>query len=205
MRLRIARSASEMDGLRPAWDFLYAESADATLFQSFAWNRLAAAQFAGRESPFVVLAECDSGIALIPAAMTSSGLSLLGEELFDYRDVFWAGDDRALRAGWTRLAELQLPLSVTAVRECPTRNAWVPFEPLPFVNAPQVLCGEPAAEAFASAHSRLGRTLRLLAKRGAELRQYSGAASDFLRRLYREKGGAVPEQRRQSLSRLHPA
>src|SRR5437868_9695676 len=52
----VARSAAEMDRLQPVWDELYNRST-ATLFQSFAWNRLAAASFPAREEQCVVCVE----------------------------------------------------------------------------------------------------------------------------------------------------
>ena len=61
MRLRIARNAAELDQFRGLWDDLHRRSDRATIFQSFAWNRLAAVVSAARESPYVVAAESDSG------------------------------------------------------------------------------------------------------------------------------------------------
>src|SRR5438105_8482716 len=68
----VARSAAEMDRLQPVWDELYNRST-ATLFQSFAWNRLAAASFPAREEPCVVCVESGSGAAIIPAAVADYG------------------------------------------------------------------------------------------------------------------------------------
>jgi CelD/BcsL family acetyltransferase involved in cellulose biosynthesis len=186
MRVQVARSVAEIDRLRPAWEFLYRQ-ADATLFQSFAWNRLAALRFAGREQPYVVLAESDSSLALIPAVITDDRLSLLGEALFDYRDVLFAGSDDALGAAWQRLGELCLPLAVTALRGEIARRRWDALGPRRFVTAPQVPLKEITADAFSSAHSRVGRTLRRLADEGAALLQYDGNASGVITWIYRQK------------------
>jgi hypothetical protein len=185
LRIQVARSAGEMDRWRDVWHRLFADAPKATLFQSFCWNRLAAASFADRESPFAVLAESSSGIALIPASITVGGVSLIGETLFDYRDILWTGCEETLWAAWRRLAALRLPLSITGLRE---GEPWPLFGPSKFVHAPQVPCGAVTATEFAAKHSRLERTLRLLAKAGAELRRYDGTAGDLIAWLYGEKG-----------------
>jgi CelD/BcsL family acetyltransferase involved in cellulose biosynthesis len=186
MRVQVARSLSEIDRLRPVWNFLYRQS-DATLFQSLAWNRLAAVRFAGRESPYVVLAESDSSLALIPAAITRERLTLLGEALFDYRDALFAGGDDALSAAWQQLGELRLPLAITALRGEIACRRWDALGPKKFVNAPQVLLKEITADAFSGAHSRLGRSLRRLADEGAALVHYDGSVSDVVTWIYRQK------------------
>ena len=195
LRICVARSAEEMDRFRETWDRLFAECPAATLFQSFAWNRLAAAWFSEREAPFVVLAESDSGIALIPAAVTQAGVTLLGETLFDYRDVLWTGAEEVLWAAWKRVAELRLPLSIVAVRDASEPGPWFPFEPAEFARAPQVPRAAMTPEAFAAHHSRLGRRLRQLAKQGAALRRYDGDARDLIAWLYREKSIQLAEHR----------
>jgi CelD/BcsL family acetyltransferase involved in cellulose biosynthesis len=187
MRVQIASSAAEIDRLRPIWEFLYRQSPDQTLFQSFAWNRLAALHFASREAAYVVCVESESGIALIPAAVTSNQLTLLGESLFDYRDVLRTGNEEPLRAAWAHLGELHLPLAVTALRGETARHAWDLLDPAPFVNAPQVLVTETTAQLFSAAHSRLERTLRRLAQQGVELLQYNGSDSDVIAWVYRQK------------------
>ena len=89
-RIVIAQSAEEIARLRPTWEQLPAP----TIFQSFLWNHTAASVFGDRECPHVIYAESDSGAALIPAAVSGSGLTLLGETLFDYRDVLASLLDR---------------------------------------------------------------------------------------------------------------
>jgi hypothetical protein len=158
-----------------------------TLFQSFAWNRLAATRFARRAHPCVVVAESDSGAALIPAAMGRNQLTLLGEAVFDYRDVLWAGSEEVLQAAWRRLADLQLPLAFTAVRGQAALTRWSALPTAPFVGAPQTLCSETSAPAFGAAHSRMGRTLRRLAEHGAKLCRHPGGEADLVRWIYRQK------------------
>ena len=187
MRLRTARSAAEMDQFRELWDDLHQRSESATFFQSFGWNRLAATLFSERESPYVVAAESDSGRALIPAAVSRAGLTLLGESMSDYRDVLSIGDPAALGAAWVKLAELGLPLVVTALRGDRVRDRWRALKPEPFVHAPQVRGVEIAADEFASRHSRLGRTLRILSREGISLHHYCGDAGGVVRWIYQQK------------------
>ncbi len=189
MNIRVARSTTEIDGLEPLWRELYAGAPDATLFQSFEWNRLAAECFAGRESPCVVAAESAGGAALLPAAVTRTGLVFLGEALFDYRDVLAIGDEDALRAAWAKLADLRLPLSVTAVRERSIRERWADFQPAaaPFVKAPQVKQTEVYADEFARRHTRLGRALRRMARAGVSLRRHCGSNTQLVRHIYQQK------------------
>src|SRR6266404_993279 len=115
-RVAIASTLSEIDGLRDLW--LRLERANGgTLFQSFRWNRLAAETF-WREAPYIVAAETSGGAAIIPACFAADGrsLSLIGEALFDYRDLLHEGDDDALLLAWRALAELRLPLQFAGLR-----------------------------------------------------------------------------------------
>lgn len=187
MRVRIARSATEMDELRPTWEALYASTEGATIFQSFAWNRLAAAHFTDREQPYVVLAESDSGVALVPAARGRDRLTLLGDELFDYRDALTAGDSSALRVAWAELARLRLPLHITALRGEQVRARWAALSPSAFVKAPAVRRADIDAQSFAQAHPGIGRYVRRLHREGAELRRYDGTATALIASIYRQK------------------
>src|SRR5438270_10056592 len=94
-----------MDDIRSAWESLYREG-EYTLFQSFAWNRLAAQIFAPREAPCVILAETSGGMAILPSAITGENSTLLGEELFDYRDILAVGDGEAAALAWKTLGEI---------------------------------------------------------------------------------------------------
>lgn len=127
-----------------------------TLFQSYAWNEIAARVFAERERPYIVVAESDSGAAIIPACVRRDSTSLLGEELFDYRDVIAAGDEAVLEVAWGKLGELGLPLEVKAVRG---ERSWA--EMRAFAGAPWLARSVPVGK-----NKALERNLRLLAKRG---------------------------------------
>lgn len=120
-RVRVIQRAEEFPELRELWLGL-ASGARATrgetpptLFQSYDLNRVAARVFARRERPHVVVVESDSAAVIIPACVRGRSVSLLGEELFDYRQVL--GSDEALIArGWEEIARLGLPLEIKAVR-----------------------------------------------------------------------------------------
>jgi hypothetical protein len=116
--------------------------------------------FAERERPYVVVAESDSGAAIIPAAIRKNAVSLLGEELFDYRDVIAAGDAALTETAWEKISALGLPLEVKAVRG---ERSW--GEMRPFAGAPYRSCAVPLEK-----HYKLERNLRLLAKCGCVLR-----------------------------------
>jgi len=187
VRISIARSAPELDSWRGIWERLYRQSATATLFQSFAWNRLAAQYFAGREMPWVVLAQSDAGAAIIPAAIAQRRLGFLGEMLFDYRDVLWTGDQKLLWAAWKRLAVLESPLEVSGLRDGAGREAWREFRLTPYVHAPQIKRAETDAEEFAARHTRLARNLRRLVKHGASVHRYCGSSAALIRWIYERK------------------
>ncbi len=187
MKLRIASSASAMDELRPLWERLFAADPAATLFQSFSWNRLAAECFAERERPHVIAAESQSGAAIIPAAIGREGLTLLGDALFDYRDVLWEGDAGPLRAAWATLAGLQLPLHITAIRGQRACRRWAQFNPRPFVRAPQVRHSDVSAADFSSAHAGLRRALRRLERQGVSLHHHCGSEVGLVRWIYCQK------------------
>lgn len=183
-RTQIARSPSEIDSLRETWEHLHAVARSATMFQSFAWNRLAAERFAAREAPCVVLSESDSGAALIPAAIAPSGLTMLGEALFDYRNLLCAGTEEAVQVALAQLAELHIPLAFTALRGKDAMCQWAALGTEPFACAPQVLLAEITPETFVAKHSRLLRTLRQLSRLGVVLRQYKGSASELAAHIY---------------------
>lgn len=184
VRLLVAGSAAEIEKLRDAWLALE-RAAPNTIFQSFAWNLQAARAFADREAPFVVYAENDSGAVILPAAVNAQGITMLGEALFDYRDLLWAGDRGVLTAAWAELARLSLPLAVTAVRgDAP---AWQKFKKRPwFCDAPYV-SRDWDGERFAAEHRNAARFFRRLLRKGRELKRYSGSASQLLRWIYGKK------------------
>lgn len=158
------------------------------MFQSFAWNRLAARAFVATEEPFVVMVSNDSGAAIIPAAVADKGrrIVMLGEALFDYRDVLTGGDDDPLRRAWGELAKLELPMSVTAVRNSALPH-WHGLGAGPFTRAPQARRAETSAEEFEARHRRMGRLYRQCERMGLKVGQRDGRESKFLRWIYERK------------------
>jgi CelD/BcsL family acetyltransferase involved in cellulose biosynthesis len=184
-RTTIAESAAEMDRLAPLWERLL-RCQDHSIFQRFSWNRLAAEMFADRLLPHIVCVESLSGAAIIPAAINraSNRVELLGETLFDYRDVLHTGDPEVLQHAWRLLAALQRPFHVISIGKPAARERWSEFPASPFAMAPRVLRAKTSETAFRQAHSRLGRQIRRLQKRGVEFRTTSGQNSELIRRIY---------------------
>jgi len=183
LRINTARSASEMDRIAPLWNELL-KAQTHSMFQTFAWNRLAAEVFRDRLLPYVVWAESDSGAAILPAAVNyrDNRLELLGETLFDYRDVLCVGDRELLRLAWQELAAVGKPLEVVSIDGPGDR--WRDFPVAPFARAPWVDASPAGETAFRQAHSRLGRQMRRLQRLGISLRVHSGSDSRAVRRLY---------------------
>ena len=174
LKLETLRSAHELDHLRSRWTWLEKQS-NGGLFQSYELNRRAAAWFAARETPHVILAESDSGMAILPAVRRERELGLIGEALFDYRDVLSAGDPKVLEDGWRELARLKLPLEVTALRGQQVRECWQSLQPVDFCNAPSTRRSDISAEQFVAAHWKSAKASRRLARNGLRLiRQESG-------------------------------
>ena len=188
LRTRIAESVGEMDCLSRLWSEMLAVTPH-SIFQRYRWNRLAAQVFRDRLTPAVVAVESDSGAAIIPSAVHHGArrLELLGEALFDYRDVLHVGDPEVLRLAWERLAGLELPLSVISVEAPSAAVGWQQFPLVPYASAPQVRHDLITEEDFRAAHSRLGRQFRRMRKMGVYLRVCSGGDSDLVRCLYARK------------------
>jgi CelD/BcsL family acetyltransferase involved in cellulose biosynthesis len=182
--------------IRPVWEALRA-AGQYTVFQNFELNLLAAERFAEREEPYVICAESECGVAIVPAALRRSDgtIRLLGEELFDYRSFMHAGDDEVLRAAVGALAELGSPMEIVAVRQADSDAVADELEMSPFAAAPGVSCAQISAEEFAAAHTRLARNLRRMERLGFELRSYDGDNPMLLRSIY----GAKAQQRESSL------
>jgi hypothetical protein len=188
--ITVCRSAEEMLCIRQLWESLYA-SARYTVFQNFDLNLLAAARFAEREEPYVVCAESERGVSIIPAALRRSDgtIRLLGEELFDYRTFLHRGDDEVLRAALASLSEFGRPLEIVAMRQCDRSLVMDELELHPFAAAPGVSCAQISAEHFAATHTRLARNLRRMERLGFELRKYDGENVSLLRSIYAAKAG----------------
>jgi len=186
-RVIIARTATEIEGLRGRWQALTA-AAPATIFQSFLWNLLAARLF-WQEQPCVVCAEDSNGLALIPACVTALGIALLGETLFDYRDVL-ADDVGLLSAAWNQLAEPALPVEVGGLYGDAACERWKSsgFYTQPLVNSPCVRRADIDAHEFEARHHRTARSLRRLARMGICVRRYPGTDTALARMIYERKG-----------------
>jgi CelD/BcsL family acetyltransferase involved in cellulose biosynthesis len=173
LKVETLRSAHQLDRLRERWTCLEQQCQgsryEATLFQSYELNRLAARWFAARESSHVVLAESDCGLAIIPAVRRKRELGLIGETLFDYRDVLSAGDPAVLEHAWRELARAGLPLEVTALRGDAARERWAGLHPIAFCNAPTTRRAEVTAQQFVSAHHKSAKASRRLAREGLRL------------------------------------
>ncbi len=136
IRTKIIQNVADFHSVRSLWEQL---ARDATIFQSFCWSELAAACFVRREQPYVICCESDSGVALIPAVILRDGsTSLMGEKLFDYRDVLHAGDEAVLSQAWQRLCELHRNFKLTALRGEESHRLWRGAQPRPFAHAPCV-------------------------------------------------------------------
>jgi hypothetical protein len=133
--------------------------------------------------------ESQSDAAIIPASINHSTghLELIGETLFDYRDVLQAGDGEALALAWRKLAEYGRPLHVTAVGDLSARERWSEFPRKLFAQAPWVDRQLTDEQQFRSAHPRAARQFRRLGKMGARLTVSSGNQYQ-LEEMYRRKG-----------------
>lgn len=194
MRITVATSPAEIERLRPVWERLY-QPAHQTAFQDFRLNYLSASHFAERESPYVVLAESDSSVALIPAAIRQGNgeITLIGETLFDYRDVLHVGSHDALEAAWTEIAKLKRPLSFFAVRPEAQRR-WEMIPTADFANAPCVRHQDMDCEEFRAAHNRLGMYYRRLIKRGVHFHARNGKDHALVRTIYDCKATQFPDE-----------
>ncbi len=193
LRKTVARSVEELDRLQPLWNELLRQGPK-TLFQGFEWNRLAVEMFDDRLLPVVCAVENDNGAAIIPAAINrqANRLELLGETLFDYRDLLHVGDRSLLHAAWQMMADLKLPLSVTVVQSGNAAAYWQDFELEEFARAPWVDATQLTAEQFRLLHTRAARQLRRMRREGVSLHQYSGTQREQVRRIYRLKCDQFP-------------
>ena len=187
IRIKVARSAAEMEAFRSVWESMWNPAL--TLFQTFRWNSLAAKVFAKREEPYVVLAESDSGAAILPAAINleQKQISFLGESLFDYRDYLACGNPEVLQAGWAKLAELQLPLHILSIRRSEAA-IWNQLPKSPYPGAPFLDGTSITPEQFSTKHTRKGSRLRRLFRLGVQFRVYSGNESELAEYIYQCKG-----------------
>jgi len=186
LKVETLRSAQELDRLKSRWMWLEKQR-EYTLFQSYALNRRAAEWFCARESPHVVVAESDAGLAIIPAVRRERELGLIGETLFDYRDILSAGDSAVLECAWRELARAGVPLLVTALRGAQTQARWQSLQPMEFCNAPTTRRCDLTAEQFVKRHHKAAKASRRLAREGLRLVRRERELRDIAEWVYRHK------------------
>jgi CelD/BcsL family acetyltransferase involved in cellulose biosynthesis len=183
IRIQILKSAAEFETVRGSWQELSLRRGT-SIFQSYHWNRLAAEVFGDRQAPHVILAERGAGTTILPLAIREDGkATLLGEKLFDYRDLLSSGDRDLEIAAFAEAAKLGCDFEITALSET-AAACWGMFPTQPFCTAPRILRSNCSAEQLVAAHRRLGRHSRRLAARGAHLRVRDGSDHAFIRELY---------------------
>jgi CelD/BcsL family acetyltransferase involved in cellulose biosynthesis len=189
----LVRSAAEFAPLRRLWHDLFTRSSG-TVFQRFEWNLLAAELFGEHRSPAVAVVEGDTGAAIIPACVNvyTESLELLGEALFDYRDILHDGSPDTLNTAWEMLADFNLPLSVTAIQPEAAELRWVGLRTEEFVSAPWVDAASLSEAEFRGAHPRVGSRLRKILRKGVSIHEYSGADRALVQRLYQLKCDQFP-------------
>lgn len=182
-KLRILESHWDLGIVEPLWRELAEGDTAATCFQSFAWNAVVARHFGATHALRVVVVESDSGVAIIPAVVGPDGtIDLLGETLFDYRNVLFAGDPACLESAWESLAALRLPLDITAVRRA--EGTWPASWLQPFAGAPYVPAAAPRRR-----HKGLEAAFRQLLAAGCVYGEPQCGATS-LRELYVSKAAA---------------
>ena len=186
VKVETLRSAHELDRLKERWTWLE-QQCEATLFQSYDLNRQAARWFAARETPHIVVAESGSGMAIIPAVRRERELGLIGETLFDYRDVLSAGDPKVLQCAWREMARAGLRLEVTALRGEAARERWQSLHPTPFCNAPATRRADLTAGEFVAAHHKSAKASRRLAREGLRLVRRENVRRENARRGRRRR------------------
>jgi CelD/BcsL family acetyltransferase involved in cellulose biosynthesis len=186
LKVECLRSAHELDRLKARWEWL-ASQGEYTLFQGYELNRRAAEWFGRSESPHVIVAENGNGMAIIPAVRRERELGLIGEALFDYRDVLSAGAPQALEAAWRELARLGLGLEVTALRGKDACRRWQGLVPTEFCNAPTTRRCDISAEEFVKAHRKAAKASRRLAREGLRLVRRVKELGQLAEWVYRRK------------------
>ncbi len=186
LRTHTLEHASDLRRFSDLWNKLFS-SGHNTIFQRLAWNETAARVFGTRERPQVIVVENDHGAAIVTACQTAAGVGLLGERLFDYRDVL-CSDPAILANAWERIAAMGSPFELTALRGDAATTRWQPLSPSPFANAPAVLRGSISEEQFLRTHNRLGRHSRRIRKHGISFQRHRGTERDLVRAIYERKG-----------------
>ena len=187
--MRVATSAVELESLRPLWEKLSREP-QATIFQSYQWNIIAARSFADREAPYVIALEDEVGAVIVPASRPMKGGSsatFLGERLFDYRDVLAVGDTELIQGGLDQLSAAGYELWLPAIWEDSLLLTSGCGKPSPWVGAPYLRRVDMDPDAFLAQHFKARKQMRRLVRAGAEFRRYDGGATGLLRSIYARK------------------
>jgi CelD/BcsL family acetyltransferase involved in cellulose biosynthesis len=172
--------------MKSRWQWLESQG-DYTLFQGYELNRLAADWFAQRECPHVIVVESGSGMAIIPAVRRERELGLIGETLFDYRDVLSAGNGEVLEEAWRELAKPGMKLEVTALRGQQTCDRWGSLGPKLFCNAPTTRRCDLSAVEFVAGHKKAAKASRRLARQGLRLLRREHEFDRLAEWVYRRK------------------
>jgi CelD/BcsL family acetyltransferase involved in cellulose biosynthesis len=186
LTIETLRTAHELDSLKSRWVWLE-EQCHGTLFQTYELNRWAAEWFSARETPNIVVAESDAGMAIIPAVRRERELGLIGETLFDYRDVLSAGDPKLLEHAWQQLSLLGLPMEVTALRGAEVQERWKSLSPTEFCNAPTTRRCDITCAEFSSSHKKSAKAGRRLIREGLRLVRRERELQPVAQWVYRRK------------------
>ena len=183
IRTSVLKTLGDFDRVRPLWERL-AQTPRASMFQQFHWNRLAAEVFAEREEPHVIVAEDGPDAVILPLCIRRDRTAaLIGETLFDYRDLLSSGRRDLELAALSEAASLGLPLEITAINPA-AQNHWSFLGLRDFCNAPRVDLEVYSDKAFAEAHPRLLRHGRRMVRAGATRGRRTGNDRAFIRQLY---------------------
>ena len=184
-RLRIARSATEMESLGPLWREL--ERAEpATIFQSYAWNLAAGRHFSDRAQPLVVALESDAGAVIVPSVQVADGqAAFLGEALFDYRDVLVAGDHAVVPEALAILGGRELTAPAVRAESILATGGWGTVTP--WVGAPLLRACDITPEAFWAQHFKARKQMRRLRRIGGEFRLRRSSEAGLAEWVYQRK------------------
>jgi hypothetical protein len=126
-------------------------------------------------------------MAIIPAVRRERELGLIGETLFDYRDVLSVGNGEVLEEAWRELAKLGMRLEVTALRGEQTCGRWESLGPKVFCNAPTTRRCDLSAVEFVAGHRKAAKASRRLAHQGLQLIRRGHEFDRLAEWVYRRK------------------
>lgn len=182
LKLQVIDRVEELPRLRPLWERLH-QAGSYTRFQSYLWNEMAARFFADRQQLAVVAVESGSSAAILPAVLQDGTVKLLGETLFDYRNLLAEGSQVLVESAWQAIGERfgNVNIEVTAVRPQDKAN-WQAFAFRPFVKTPHIL-----HDRKFEAHLSLERNWETLQKAGCKLKKHDGGQTALIHEIYERK------------------